>query len=70
MIVSPWCCRDGSESAVGYLGVAAGFACAPLNPRYRANEFDFYLHRLNPKAVIVNRELIRRFSRWRKLTIW
>ena len=44
---------DGSESAVGYIGVAAGFACAPLNPRYRVSEFDFYLRRLNPKAVIV-----------------
>src|SRR6266508_5962924 len=34
---------DGPEAAAAFLGIAAGAACAPLNPRYRANEFDLYL---------------------------
>ncbi len=44
---------NGPEMAVAFLGVAAGAACAPLNPSYRLAEFDFYLSDLNAKALIV-----------------
>jgi acyl-CoA synthetase (AMP-forming)/AMP-acid ligase II len=43
----------GPEAAVGFLAVAAGACCAPLNPRYTADEFDFYLGDLGARAVIV-----------------
>ena len=48
---------NGPEMAVAFLAVAAGATCAPLNPSYRANEFDFYLSDLNAKALIVHSEL-------------
>ena len=44
---------NGPEMAVAFLAVAAGATCAPLNPAYSANEFDFYLTDLNAKALIV-----------------
>jgi hypothetical protein len=34
---------NGPEMAVAFLGVAVAATCAPLNPAYRASEFDFYL---------------------------
>jgi acyl-CoA synthetase (AMP-forming)/AMP-acid ligase II/thioesterase domain-containing protein/acyl carrier protein len=39
--------------AVACLAVMAGAACAPLNPAYRANEFDFYLADLKAHLLIV-----------------
>ncbi len=45
---------NGPEMAVAFLGVAASATCAPLNPAYRADEFDFYLSDLNAKAVLVS----------------
>jgi acyl-CoA synthetase (AMP-forming)/AMP-acid ligase II/acetyltransferase-like isoleucine patch superfamily enzyme/acyl carrier protein len=44
---------NGPDMAVAFLGVAAGATCAPLNPAYRTNEFDFYLSDLNAKALII-----------------
>jgi len=44
---------NGPEMAVAFLAVAAGATFAPLNPAYRASEFEFYLSDLNAKAVIV-----------------
>lgn len=44
---------NGPEMAVAFLGVAAGASCAPLNPGYRENEFDFYLADLNARALII-----------------
>ncbi len=43
----------GPEAAVGFLAVAAGACCAPLNPRYTVGEFDFYLGDLGARALIV-----------------
>ena len=34
---------NGPEMAVAFVTVAAGATSAPLNPAYRASEFDFYL---------------------------
>ncbi|MEE8302240.1 MAG: AMP-binding protein, partial [Candidatus Tectomicrobia bacterium] len=44
---------NGPEMAVAALTVAAGATCAPLNPAYRAREFDFYLEVLHPHALII-----------------
>lgn len=45
---------NGPEMASLFLGVASVSTCAPLNPAYRANEFEFYLSDLKPKLVIVD----------------
>ncbi len=44
---------NGPEMAVAFTAVAAGAACAPLNPSYRENEFDFLLSDLNARALII-----------------
>ena len=44
---------NGPEMAVAFVAVAASAASAPLNPAYRANEFDFSLAALKAKAVII-----------------
>lgn len=48
---------NGPEMAAAFIGIAAGAICAPLNPSYRASEFDFYLSDLNAKSLIVWSEL-------------
>jgi len=44
---------NGPNMAVAFLSVAAGATSAPLNPAYRAPEFDFYLSDLNAKALVI-----------------
>ena len=44
---------NGPEMAAAFVGVSAAATCAPLNPAYRAEEFDFYLSDLNAKALLV-----------------
>ena len=44
---------NGPEMAAAFIAVAAGATAAPLNPAYRADEFEFYLSDLNAKALIV-----------------
>ncbi|WP_416896289.1 MAG: acyl--CoA ligase [Minwuia sp.] len=44
---------NGPEMATAFLTVATAATTAPLNPAYRAEEFDFYLSDLNAKAIIV-----------------
>ncbi|MCP5098253.1 MAG: AMP-binding protein [Chloroflexi bacterium] len=46
---------NGPEMAVAFLAVAAGATSAPLNPAYRAREFDFYLEDLNAKVLVVQK---------------
>ncbi len=48
---------NGPEMAVAFVALAAGATCAPLNPSYRVNEFDFYLSDLKAKALIVGSEM-------------
>lgn len=36
---------NGPEMAVTFLAVASGATCAPLNPRYRERELDFFSFR-------------------------
>src|SRR5215471_18796136 len=44
---------NGPHMATAFLGVAAGATAAPLNPGYRAEEFEFYLSDLNARLLIV-----------------
>jgi len=46
---------NGPEMATCFIACASGVASAPLNPAYRADEFEFYLSDLNTKALIVAR---------------
>ncbi len=45
---------NGPEMAAAFLCVAAGATTAPLNPAYRAEEFEFYLSDLGAKVLIVS----------------
>ncbi len=45
--------KNGPEMAASFLAVACGTTSAPLNPAYRADEFEFYLSDLKAKALIV-----------------
>lgn len=44
---------NGPEAASAFVSVACAATCAPLNPAYRQEEFEFYLDDLNAKALIV-----------------
>ena len=44
---------NGAEMAAAFLGVANAATAAPLNPGYRADEFEFYLQDLEAQAVVV-----------------
>jgi acyl-CoA synthetase (AMP-forming)/AMP-acid ligase II len=46
---------NGPEMAAAFVGIASCAASAPLNPAYRAEEFDFYLSDLNARALVVER---------------
>ena len=43
---------NGPEAATGFVAVACACTAAPLNPAYKAEEFEFYLSDLKPRAVI------------------
>jgi len=44
---------NGPEMATCYMACASGTTSAPLNPAYRAEEFEFYLSDLHAKLLIV-----------------
>lgn len=44
---------NGPEMAAGFVAIACGATTAPLNPAYRAEEFEFYLTDLKAKALVV-----------------
>ncbi len=44
---------NGPEMAAGFIAIACGATTAPLNPAYKAEEFDFYLSDLNAKALVI-----------------
>jgi acyl-CoA synthetase (AMP-forming)/AMP-acid ligase II len=46
---------NGPEMASAYVAVASASASCPLNPAYRADEFEFYLSDLNAKALLVEK---------------
>ncbi len=45
--------ENGPEMAALFLGVASYCAAAPLNPAYRADEFEFYLTDLKARLLLV-----------------
>jgi acyl-CoA synthetase (AMP-forming)/AMP-acid ligase II len=44
---------NGPEMALAFVAIGAGATTAPLNPAYRAEEFEFYLSDLGAKALVV-----------------
>ncbi len=44
---------NGPEMAAAFVAIGAGATTAPLNPAYRADEFDFYMTDLRAKALVV-----------------
>jgi oxalate---CoA ligase len=48
---------NGPEAAVGFLAVASGAVSAPINPYLQAEEFDFLLSDLKPRAFIIQSEI-------------
>ncbi len=44
---------NGPEMAAAFVAVASWACAAPLNPAYRADEFDFYLGDIDAKALII-----------------
>ncbi len=44
---------NGPDMATAFLSIAAGATSAPLNPGYRAPEYDFYLSDLKAKALVI-----------------
>ena len=44
---------NGPDMASAFLSIACAATTAPLNPAYRAEEFDFYLSDLNARALVV-----------------
>ncbi len=45
---------NGPEMASAFLAVASCAGCAPLNPSYTRQDFDFYLNDLKAKALLVD----------------
>ena len=46
-------CPNGPTMATSFLAIAAGATTAPLNPAYRADEYEFYLTDLKAKALVI-----------------
>ena len=44
---------NGPEMATAFIAIASGATAAPLNPSYRADEFEFYMADLSAKALVV-----------------
>jgi acyl-CoA synthetase (AMP-forming)/AMP-acid ligase II len=44
---------NGPEMATAFVSLACGATTAPLNPAYRAEEFEFYLTDLNARALVL-----------------
>ncbi|HUL66569.1 MAG TPA: acyl--CoA ligase [Burkholderiaceae bacterium] len=44
---------NGPEMAAAFMAIASGTTSAPLNPAYRADEFEFYLTDLNARVLVV-----------------
>ncbi|MGH9884482.1 MAG: acyl--CoA ligase [bacterium] len=47
---------NGPEMAAAFLSIGSAATAAPLNPSYRADEFEFYLTDLNAKLLVVGRD--------------
>jgi acyl-CoA synthetase (AMP-forming)/AMP-acid ligase II len=47
---------NGPEMAAAFVCIASAATAAPLNPVYRAEEFEFYLTDLNAKILVIERD--------------
>jgi acyl-CoA synthetase (AMP-forming)/AMP-acid ligase II len=47
---------NGPEMAAAFLAIGSAATAAPLNPTYRADEFEFYLNDLNAKLLVAAAE--------------
>jgi acyl-CoA synthetase (AMP-forming)/AMP-acid ligase II len=47
---------NGPEMAVAFIAMVSCVTCVPLNPNYRADEFEFYMSRLNARALVIDSE--------------
>lgn len=47
---------NGPEMAAAFIAVASGATAAPLNPAYRAEEYEFYLTDLQARLLIVGQD--------------
>jgi acyl-CoA synthetase (AMP-forming)/AMP-acid ligase II len=47
---------NGPEMATAFVCIGAGTTAAPLNPAYRAEEFEFYLSDLGAKVLVIERD--------------
>jgi len=45
--------ENGPEMAAAFVAIASGSTSAPLNPTYRADEFEFYLTDLKARVLVV-----------------
>ncbi len=50
---------NGPEMATAFVSVACAATTAPLNPGYRADEFEFYLTDIGAKAILVSEDEVR-----------
>ena len=44
---------NGPDMAAAFIGIASGATAAPLNPTYKADEFEFYMSDVKAKALVV-----------------
>ncbi len=49
---------NGPEMAAAFVCISAGATAAPLNPVYRAEEFEFYLTDLKAKILVIERDKV------------
>lgn len=66
-------CSNGPAMAISFLAIADYASCAPLNPAYRGNEFEFYLSDLEPRAIVLEAGLdsaIREVARARGIPVF
>jgi acyl-CoA synthetase (AMP-forming)/AMP-acid ligase II len=47
---------NGPEMAAAFLSIASAATAAPLNPSYRAEEFEFYLTDLQARLLVVGKD--------------
>lgn len=63
---------NGPEMAASFIAIGCGATTAPLNPAYRAEEFDFYLSDLGAKALVILENMespAREIARARKIPV-
>ena len=57
---------NGPEMAAAFVAIACAATTAPLNPAYKAEEFEFYLRTSRPRPWSCSRASRPRRARWRR----